>query len=81
MSSKGQINRDTADREHELCVFLGGDRLALSVSRTLRRSGLINSVEVLRDEWTRSPEPGFYLADIRGIGAQALGRIREKLEA
>lgn len=81
MKSNKERTADMEDRAHELCVFLGGDAVALKISRALRCHGDITSVEGLRDEYGRSaPRPGYYLEDIRLIGPQAIQRIKEKIE-
>jgi len=80
MQSKSQRVRDADDRAHELCVFLGGDDVALKVSRLLRRFGYVKTIDELRDEYRRGPQPGYYLLDVQGIGTKAIERIKEKIE-
>jgi hypothetical protein len=80
MSNKSYRVQMDEDRAHELCVFLGGDAVALRTSNALRRFGYVQSVEQLRDEYARGERPGYYLEDCPNIGPQAMQRIKEKIE-
>ena len=80
MKSKRERTEAAGDRAHELCVFLGGDAVALRTSNALRRFGYIQSVEQLREEYARGERPGYYLEDCPNIGPQAMQRIKEKIK-
>lgn len=75
-----EIQRDSEAWRHELCQFLGGDKMALTISNALRRSGEVLTVEKLRDVWTSGRYGPEYLLDLRWIGSGSLDRIREKIE-
>lgn len=87
MKSKRERTEAAGDRAHELCVFLGGDDVALRISRALRRWDDVTSVADLKAQYADGVKtygemnwPGHPLTDIRLIGEKAMERIREKIE-
>lgn len=87
MKSKRERTEAAGDRAHELCVFLGGDDVALRISRALRRWNDVTSVADLKAQYAEGVKaygemnwPGHPLTDIRLIGEKAMERIREKIE-
>ena len=87
MKSKRERTEAAGDRTHELCVFLGGDDVALRISRALRRWNDVTSVADLKAQYAEGCKtygemnwPGHPLTDIRLIGEKAMERIREKIE-
>lgn len=87
MKSKRERTEAAGDRAHELCVFLGGDDVALRISRALRRWNDVTSVADLKTQYAEGVKtygemnwPGHPLTDIRLIGEKAMERIREKIE-